>query len=58
MPYVSQKQRAFFHTDTAKKAGITASDVKEFDQASKGMKLPEKVKPEKPKMGGIRYVGD
>jgi len=41
MPYVSQKQRAFFHTDTAKKAGITPSEVKEFDQASKGLKLPK-----------------
>ena len=43
MPYKSDAQRRFFHTDTAKKAGITAGDVEEFDKASKGKKLPEKV---------------
>src|ERR1700690_832661 len=42
MPYKSDAQRRFFHTDTAKKAGITDKEVNEFDQASKGMKLPEK----------------
>ena len=42
MPYVSDKQRKFFHTNTAKGKGITAKVVKEFDQASKGMDLPEK----------------
>jgi len=42
MPYVSDAQRRFFHTDTAKKKGITSKEVKEFDTASKGMKLPEK----------------
>ncbi len=47
MPYKSDAQRKFFHTDTAKKAGISASTVKEFDQASKGMKLPKKKKKEK-----------
>lgn len=41
MPYRSKAQQAFFHTNTAKKAGITPSEVKEFDQASKGMKLPK-----------------
>jgi hypothetical protein len=51
MPYVSDKQRRFFHTDTARKKGITASEVKEFDEASRGMKLPEK----KPKRG-LRHV--
>jgi hypothetical protein len=42
MPYKSDAQRRFFHTDSAKKAGITEDEVKEFDQASKGKKLPEK----------------
>jgi len=42
-PYVSDAQRRFFHTNTAKKKGITAAQVKEYDQASKGMKLPEHV---------------
>ena len=32
----------FFHTQTAKDKGIKPSTVKEFDQASKGMKLPER----------------
>ena len=42
MPYASAKQRAFFHTATAKKKGITKATVDEFDAASKGMKLPER----------------
>jgi hypothetical protein len=44
MPYSSDAQRKFFHTDTAKKAGITGDEVKEFDKASKGKELPEHVK--------------
>lgn len=40
MPYTSDAQRRFFHTDTARKQGISAGTVKEFDTASKGMKLP------------------
>lgn len=43
MPYKSQAQQRFFHTDTARKAGITGKDVAEFDRASKGKKLPRKV---------------
>lgn len=41
MPYNSQKQRKFFHTLTAKKAGITPKMIEEYDSASKGIKLPE-----------------
>lgn len=41
MPYASDKQRRFFHTQTAKDKGINPSTVKEYDEASKGMKLPE-----------------
>jgi len=44
MPYKSNAQRRFFHTATAKKSGITPAMVKEFDQASKGKKLKEKVR--------------
>lgn len=40
MPYASDAQRRFFHTPTAAKKGISASTVKEFDTASRGMKLP------------------
>lgn len=43
MAYKSDAQRKFFHTDTAKKKGITSKIVKEFDKASKGKKLPRKV---------------
>jgi hypothetical protein len=42
LPYVSKKQERFFHTQTARDKGIKPSTVKEFDQASKGMKLPER----------------
>jgi hypothetical protein len=43
MPYKSDAQRRFFHTNTAKKKGISAATVKEYDSASKGMKLPQHV---------------
>jgi len=44
MPYKSEAQRKFFHSKGAKKAGITAKVVKEYDKASKGKKLPKKKK--------------
>jgi len=47
MPYKSDAQRKFFHTASAKKAGITKKQVKEFDKASKGKKLPAKKKAKK-----------
>lgn len=47
MPYVSDKQRKFFHTKTAKRKGITKSMVEEYDTASKGRKLPERAKRKK-----------
>jgi hypothetical protein len=54
MPYVSEKQRKFFHTDTAKKAGITGKQVKEFDKASKGLELPEHVEAKRKALNKIR----
>lgn len=48
MPYKSEAQRKFFHTDTAKRAGISKKTVEEFDKSSKGMHLPRK----KTKAGG------
>lgn len=47
MPYKSAKQERFFHTKTAAAKGIKPSTVKEFDQASKGLDLPEEA-PAKP----------
>lgn len=41
MPYKSEKQRKFFHSEGAKKAGITPEMIKEYDKASKGKDLPE-----------------
>lgn len=49
MPYKSKKQEAFFHTDTAKDKGISKKTVEEFDEASKGLKLPKKAKADKKK---------
>ena len=43
MPYVSNAQRKKFHA-LLSRGQIAASTVKEFDKASKGKKLPEKVK--------------
>lgn len=41
MPYASEAQRRFFHTDTARKHGITPAMVREYDEASRGQKRPE-----------------
>ncbi len=41
MPYVSDRQRRFFHTETARKHGITPSMVKEWDDASRAEKKAE-----------------
>jgi hypothetical protein len=38
MPYRSDKQRKFFHSKGAKKAGITKKEVDEWDRASKKVK--------------------
>lgn len=42
MPFKSDAQRRFFHSEGAKKAGISQQTVKEFDRASKGKELPER----------------
>ncbi len=42
MPYKSDSQRRFFHA-AEERGDISKSTVDEFDQASKGKKLPEKV---------------
>lgn len=42
MPYVSNAQRRLFHAKEAR-GEISSATVDEFDQASKGMKLPERV---------------
>jgi len=42
MPYKSDQQRKWAHTDSGLKALGGKQKVKEWDQASEGMKLPEK----------------
>ena len=42
MPYQSAAQRRYFHAAEAR-GEISPETVKEFDKASKGKKLPEKV---------------
>ena len=55
-PYKSDAQRRYFHY--AEKAGkIKPSVVKEFDQASKGKKLPEHVKAKKRALDGMIKKG-
>jgi hypothetical protein len=41
MPYASQAQAGFFHTNPEKVGG--AKVVKEFDRATKGKHLPKRV---------------
>ncbi|HTL13081.1 MAG TPA: hypothetical protein VL588_11360 [Bdellovibrionota bacterium] len=49
MPYKSDAQRKKFHA-LMNRGQIAPATVKEFDQASKGMKLPKYAKPKaKPK---------
>lgn len=43
MPYKSDAQRRFFHSEGARKAGITPAMVAEWDEASRGLKLPDTV---------------
>jgi hypothetical protein len=49
MPYKSAAQRRWAHTKAGTKALGGKSKVGEWDAASKGKKLPEKVKPKKGK---------
>ena len=44
MPYISEAQRKFFHSAGAAKVGITPAMVAEWDDASRGLKLPERAK--------------
>lgn len=46
MPYKSEAQRGKFHI-LEKEGKISKKTVEEFDKASKGKKLREKVKPKK-----------
>jgi hypothetical protein len=48
MPYKSQAQRRKFHA-MEKRGEIDRETVEEFDEASKGKKLPEHVKPKRKK---------
>ena len=43
MPYKSDAQRKWFHTEAARKKGITQDMVDEYDKESEGKMLPEKV---------------
>ena len=45
MPYLSDSQRRWAHTDAGTKALGGASKVAEWDEASARKKLPEHVKP-------------
>jgi len=53
MPYKSQAQRRKFHA-LLNRGQISAATVAEFDQASKGKKLPERVKHKRHKKGAKR----
>ncbi len=48
MPYKSDAQRKLFHAKE-ERGEISKKTVEEFDKASKGKKLPERVKPKKEK---------
>ena len=50
MPYKSDAQRRKFHAMEAR-GEISHVVVQEFDQASKGKSLPERIKPKRSKRG-------
>lgn len=56
MPYKSEAQRRFFHTKEGMKE-VGEEKVKEFDEASKGKKLPEKAQTEKDWEGHLSPKG-
>jgi hypothetical protein len=61
-PYVSEAQRRWAHTSSGKKALGGNAGVHEWDEATKGKKLPEKVlekvwEPADPKKPGVSEVG-
>lgn len=43
MPYKSKAQMRFFHSKGATKAGIKPSMVEEYDEASRGKEMPERM---------------
>lgn len=49
MPYTSLAQERWAHTKEGEEALGGPEKVHEWDQASKGLKLPERAKPEKKK---------
>lgn len=51
MPYKSQAQRGKFHL-LQEQGKISPQVVKEFDQASKGLKLPYRVRPKQSDRSG------
>lgn len=50
MPYKSDRQRRKFHAMLAR-GEISAKTVHEYDEKSKGKKLPERVRPKRSKRG-------
>lgn len=58
MPWKSKRQAAWGHTEAGKKALGGEEAVKEWDKASKGKDLPEKIeKAEMKKVGGMMQLG-
>lgn len=51
MPYRSKAQERWAHTPTGMKQ-LGAAKIKEFDQASKGMRLPARAPKAKPRKKG------
>jgi hypothetical protein len=45
-PYKSKAQQGYFHANEGKK-GLTGPVVRDWDNASRGMRLPEKATPKK-----------
>lgn len=56
MPYKSNAQRRYFHA-AEERGDISASTVEEFDKASKGKKLPERVGKKTPSRRKVSEFG-
>jgi hypothetical protein len=58
MPYVSRQQEKWAHTAAGEKALGGPAKVHEWDEASKGMKLPKKVKKKNKRFNELHeYLG-
>ena len=56
MPYKSEAQRRFFHTETASRKGITAAMVREYDEAGRARRNDAAMRYAKVRAGKVAHT--